>query len=470
MTSQQELNRVLDAFFDAGPEELADRVIDAALDQVDHTRQRYAVRLPRRFLDMPMLSRAAAAAVVGVLVVGGTFYLLKPGQSAIGGPGATSSPGTPAATATAMPTASASPAPSLASSVPGPMGDGRQIQAQTTLADGRVLIAGGYDSNNAALASATLYDPKTNTFTRTSPMTAARGLFTATLLADGRVLVTGGGHASWVGGLGAPYLASAELYDPKTGTFSPTGSMSTPREDHTATRLPDGRVLIVGGDDAAGHSIATAEIYDPRTGGFSSTGSMHTARGFHTATLLADGRVLVAGGESAAWSAAGALASAEIYDPATGTFSATGSMTTERAYHTATLLANGRVLITGGNASVGLVSAEIYDPTSGTFSATGSMADARVFHTATLLPDGHVLVAGGGGDYTNGAFLLTAETYDPTTGRFTATGSMATGRTFHAATLLADGRVLVTGGFGPIAPLASAEIYDPRTGSFKPAG
>jgi hypothetical protein len=303
-------------------------------------------------------------------------------------------------------------------------------------------------------------------------MGAARGLFTATLLTDGRVLVAGGGHASWTGPQGAPFLASAELYDPKTGTFSPTGSMTTAREDHTATLLRDGRVLIVGGDDATSHGLATAELYDPKTGTFSPTGSMSTTRGFHTATLLADGRVLVAGGDTAGWTPSGNLATAELYDPKTGTFTATGSMAAVRAYHDATLLADGRVLVTGGADESGteVPSAEIYDPKTGTFTAAGTMTIARVYHTATLLADGRVLIVGGGSDYTSFLFIPTAEIFDPKTGTFTKTGSLATARTNHAATLLASGRVLVTGGYGATAPLASAELYDPKTGTFSPAG
>jgi hypothetical protein len=165
------------------------------------------------------------------------------------------------------------------------------------------------------------------------------------------------------------------------------------------------------------------------------------------------------------------LASAEIYDPKTGTFSPTGAMTGRRAYDAATLLADGRVLVAGGSTgSTDLASAEIFDPKTGAFSATGPLTVARIYQTATLLADGRVLVAGGGGDYTNRLFLASAEIFDPKTGTFSATGPMTEARTYHGATLLADGRVLVTGGFGALAPLASAEIFDPKTGTFSPTG
>jgi hypothetical protein len=173
-------------------------------------------------------------------------------------------------------------------------------------------------------------------------------------------------------------MSSAEVYDPKAGTFSPTGSLVHPSRDADATLLADGRVLIVGGDQGhdfeSGQFLASAELYDPKTGTFSATGSMATARDFPTATLLADGRVLVAGGLTSSVT----LASAELYDPKTGTFSATGSMATARCFPTATLLADGRVLVAGGDAGPGfssgnyLKSAEIYDPKTGTFSPAGS--------------------------------------------------------------------------------------------------
>jgi hypothetical protein len=350
------------------------------------------------------------------------------------------------------------------------LGAGRQIHTATTLADGRVLVAGGYDNRDAALGSAALYDPTTDTFSQTGSMATARGQHTATKLPDGRVLIVGGGPASWI--VQSSYLASAELYDPKAGTFSPTGSLTTAREFHSATLLADGRVLITGGDHNGDLAVASAELYDPKTGTFSPTGSLATSRGFHTATLLADGRVLIAGGDRAAWADNfPTLDTAEIYDPRTGTFSATGPMTELRTWHAATLLSDGRVLITGGTANgTKLASAELYDPKTGTFSPTGPMTDGRDLHTATLLSDGRVLVAGGGATYGTRTFLASAEIYDPKTGTFSATGSMAETRTYHQANLLADGRVLVTGGYGAQAPLASAETYDPKTGTFSPAG
>jgi prolyl-tRNA editing enzyme YbaK/EbsC (Cys-tRNA(Pro) deacylase) len=384
---------------------------------------------------------------------------------------------TPIPTSTPAPAATASVTP-MRTATPGaatPIGElavGRQIQTATRLADGRVLVAGGYDAADVALASADLYDPPTGAFRRTGPLAVARGYDTATRLVDGRILIAGGNPHQWQ--FDGPFLASAELYDPQTGTFSPTGSLATARNLHSATRLADGRVLMVGGNDTGTHSLAVAELYDPKSGTFSPTGSLAMARGFHTATRLADGRVLIVGGTSVGWNGPPFLASAEIYDPKTGRFAGTRPMAVARGSHTATLLADGRVLITGGTdiGTRSLASAELYDPKTGTFSATGLMTAARTFHEATLLADGRVLVTGGdpaGWSY-DGPFLASAEIYDPKTGAFAATGQLATARTYHTATLLADGRVLVAAGYGDLGPLASAETYHPATGQFSPAG
>jgi hypothetical protein len=293
----------------------------------------------------------------------------------------------------------------------------------------------------------------TGTLGPTGSMSARRSEFSATLLRDGRVLVTGGLQGE---GNGDMTLSSAELYDPAIGTFSPTGSMAVPRADHTATLLRDGRVLITGG-----FGNASAEVYDPAAGTFSQTGSMAIDRVNHTATLLPDGRVLVAGG-GADCTPIGctALASAELYDPATGKFSPTGSMTTARFWHTATLLPDGRVLMVGGfEGKLGdaTAQAELYDPKAGTFSPTSSMTDARASQAATLLPDGRVLIAGG---EANSHGVLRAELYDPGSGGFSQTSGMFDDHAQAQAALLRDGRVLVAGSSG------GAELYDPSTGTF----
>jgi hypothetical protein len=371
-------------------------------------------------------------------------------------------PATPAPTVTATPAA----VPSATSST-GQMSHGRSFHTATALADGRVLVAGGY-FDRYPIKLADVFDPASGTFASTGSLGAARGFDSATRLADGRVLFAGGDPSSWDADV--LYLNSAELFDPRTGTFSPTGSMATTRDFHTATLLRDGRVLIVGGTDTYAHALTSAELYDPTSGTFSATGALGGPRGFHTATRLADGRVLIAGGTSDSWGGAKVLASAEIYNPNTGKFTATGAMSTKRASHTATLLADGRVLMVGGFGAgeTSLASAEIYDPKTGKFTATGSMAEARTFQEASLLADGRVLVTGGdpaGWGY-NGPFLDSAEIYDPTTGAFKTTGSMMDALTNHSATLLPDGRVLIAGGYDGSADVASAEIYDPTTGTF----
>jgi WD40 repeat protein len=250
--------------------------------------------------------------------------------------------------------------------------------------------------------------------------------------------------------------------------FRPTGNMGTGRTAHTATVLPSGKVLIAGGDDCFFNQyynygsclLSSAEVYDSSSGTFAATGSMSVTRVSHTATLLTNGKVLVTGGHDA---------SAELYDPTSGTFAFTGSMSIGRSSHTATLLANGKVLIAGGqNVSGALATAELYDPNSGTFAPTGSMAAVRTSHTATLLANGKVLIAGGSNSA--GAALATTDLYDPVAGSFTASGSMGSPRAFHMATQLSNGNVLVTGGMANGSSLLSAEIYDAVAGSFSATG
>ncbi len=272
----------------------------------------------------------------------------------------------------------------------------RQYHTATLLLNGKVLVAGGYDGSFRVFASAELYDPSTGTFTATGSTSAARAWYTATLLPNGKVLIAGAaaGHAS------------AELYDPSAGRFTTTGNMVEARMLHTATLLGNGKVLIAGGGadsppDAqgiiSGKATASAELYDPNAGTFAATDTMLTVFGSHnshTATLLRDGKVLVAGQPQSSGGPVGP--SAELYDPSTGTFAATGSVTVQRSVNTATLLPGGMVLIAGGwGYAGGLADAELYDPDAGTFAAAGSMSVARAYHTATLLPNGMVLIAGG---------------------------------------------------------------------------
>jgi len=327
----------------------------------------------------------------------------------------------------------------------------RSYHTATVLNNGKVLIAGGTTVNGGSCTCsiAELYDPITRVFTQTGSMTVGREQHTATLLNNGKVLLAGG-----VG------LSSAELYDPATGTFAATGSMTTARYQHIATLLTNGKVLITGGISGTNY-VASAELYDPVTGTFSATGSMTAARALFSATLLNNGMVLVAGGEI---NGTAFLSSAELYDPATGEFTATGALGDGRFYHTATLLNSGKVLIAGGYNVAYLSNAELYDPTSGTFSPTGSLNISRSGHTAALLNNGQVLVAGGY-DSSYG-YLGRPELYDPASGIFSSAGSMVDARVYHTETLLTNGSILIAGGYGGsggLSNLASAELYQPST-------
>ena len=285
----------------------------------------------------------------------------------------------------------------------GSMGTARENHGAVVLLSGKVLILGGDRCTHGVgcvggLATAELFDPATGGFTATGSMAIARSSPTATRLADGTVLATGGGDSS------------AELFDPATGTFTFTGFMSVPRVSPTATRLQNGVVLFAGGGEPFIGNLGTAELFDPVGGTFSDTGGMATARQEHTAILLSNGKVLVAGGDGDA----GTLASAELFDSVAGRFSAAGNMTTARVNHTATLRNDGRVLIVGGqiDSQTGpnvLASAELFDPATGQFTAVPSMKSARTQHAAVLLSNGAVLVIGGSD--INGRPLLSAEIF-----------------------------------------------------------
>jgi WD40 repeat protein len=341
---------------------------------------------------------------------------------------------------------------------------GGQYTAPNTTGSFHVVATSVQDHTKNGIGNVTVVG---SGFRPTGDMNAVRTGHTATLLTGGKVLIAGGDACFFFGYYyyGNCLLDSAEVYDVGTGTFSTTGKMSVTRDFHTATLLSNGKVLITGGHDAS------AELYDPTSGTFAATGSMSVGRNSHTATLLASGKVLIVGGQSVS----GALATAELYDPTTGTFAATGTMAAARTSHTATLLANGKVLIAGGSNSAGatLATTELYDPnsgTNGTFVATGTMAAARTSHTATLLANGNVLITGGIADIANGISLSSAEVYDVGTGSFSATGPMMTVRDSHFAILLANGTVLVAGGsFGSTGGF-TAELYNTGNGTFTETG
>ncbi len=328
----------------------------------------------------------------------------------------------------------------------------RAAHTATLLPNGKVLIAGGFAGDENSLASAEVFDPTTSTFSSAGNMSATRAGHTATLLPNGKVLIAGGYNGS--------YLTSAELYDPSARTFTPTGRMATARSGHVATLLNNGKVVLAGGVGTGWTFLADAELYDPTTNAFTATGGMTMARESHTATLLKNGNVLITGGHKGRRSAITIYSSAEIYNPASGTFSSTGNLTVKRHKHDATLLADGQVLIIGGSderdgrGGSAYRNAEVFNPVTGTFTAVGNMNAARykLQGTTVLLRNGKVLIAGGANR---------AEVFDPATNTFSfADGNMGTMRLFATATLLKNGQVLITGGYDDSqAVSASAWIY-----------
>jgi len=328
----------------------------------------------------------------------------------------------------------------------GKMINPRFSHTATLLPNGLVLLAGGMARNGVVEANAEIYDPVTSQFSYVGKLNAPRGWgTTAALLSNGKVLIAGGASGSWCAT--SCILSSTELYDPANRKFAPTGSMTSPRASASAVLLQTGEVLIVGGD-VGDSSTATAELYHPSTGTFTPTGSMHTPRGYFAAVLLKDGKVLVLGGSSNGQRAGGTVEekTAEIYDPSTGRFSPAGDMSSPRNKLGAALLPDGRVLVVGGQAGgpfgARLATTEIFNPSSGSFSPGPNMNFQRFKNRDGVVP------------LKNGLILLSSgaeqpELYDPAANSFLPTaGEKLDSFYFSTSTLLPNGQVLIAGGYG----------------------
>ena len=320
----------------------------------------------------------------------------------------------------------------------GSMNKNRAAHTATLLNNGKVLIAGGFSGDENGMASTEIFDTATKTFSSGSNLSVARASHTATLLPDGKVLIAGGFNGN--------YLDSAEIYDTKTGKFTAAGKMTMPRSEHIAVLLGNGKVLLAGGVGTGWTFLANAEIYDSATNTFTKTGNMTAARESHTATLLKDGTVLITGGHQGRRSAIEIYQSAEIFNPKNGTFTAVANLLVKRHKHDAVLLNDGRVLIVGGSderdARGSYKNVEIYNPKTKDFANLGEMNLARykLQGTTILLKNGKVLIAGGSNQ---------AEIFDPATNTFeVASGNFERVRLFSTATLLPDGQTLIVGGYG----------------------
>jgi uncharacterized protein YfaQ (DUF2300 family) len=337
------------------------------------------------------------------------------------------------------------------------------------LADGTALEAGGFDANGNSLSQAETYDPASNSFTPTGAMNKAREGCTATTLPDGTVLIAGGNDFSQPGD---PATNTAEIYDPASRTFTYTKrNMIAPRAEQLAVLLQSGKVLLAGGTDNQ-MPVASAELYDPATGTFSATARpLNSPRDQAAAVLLADGRVLIAGGNAGNAS----LDTAELYEPATSTFSlAAGTMSTGRRYAFAAPLPDGNAIVGGGSSAAPgrfpVASVDLFEASTNTFSPTAPLRIARAGAAAAVLADGAPLILGGVDNQGtgNGNFEPSGEIYHPGDGTFTVTGGLNSLRTAYASALLQDGRVLIAGGFNAQVVVSTAELFDPKTGYFTP--
>jgi hypothetical protein len=354
----------------------------------------------------------------------------------------------------------------------------RFIHRTAKLNDGRVLLTGGQSANAPASVitnSVDAFNPADNSVSPVGPMTIRRWSHTATTLTDGRVLVTGGRTAS-TSATGV-VLATAEIYDPVTNTWTETAApMNVARRSHTATLLPDGKVLIAGGGNGVSTTtsqpIQSVEIFDPATGMFTLVGNMTQKRSAHSANVLGDGTVLIAGGSNGT----GTLFptnTAEIFNPADSSFTVVGPMVTSHLAQLPGQLRDGRIVWGSSyfnnthTSAGGLITdqSEIFDPVARTFTSIAPMFKQRIDIGAQGLYDGTLLIAGGVTTSPSfpSIFQPTSEIYDPGTSSWKLSGIMSSGRDEFSGLRLDDGRVMISGGF--VSPgavlLKTVEVYTP---------
>jgi|AutmiccommuBRH23_1029490.scaffolds.fasta_scaffold00301_62 N-acetylneuraminic acid mutarotase len=347
-----------------------------------------------------------------------------------------------------------------------PLPSARFNHAVVLLTNGKVLVTGGTQGGDTFLNSAAIYDPFRGNWSNISSMNYSRSGHTATLLPDGRVLVSGGKGLSGIGT--ADFLNNAEIYDPDTETWILLPSlMNAPRQFHTATLLPEGNVLIVAGQTSSIMVTDSAEIFNPITETFTSVGSLPVgARRDHTATRLPDGKVLIAGGQTGITSPFTYTNTTAIFDPKLNTFSSGVAFTGTRGSHTATLLNNGKVLITGGkyysiiDGTMYRNDVQAYDPITNSWSTLASLPTARSNHRASLLPNGNILISGG----TNGTALMDSRVYDTDANSWSEEKSYKMARYHHTVLLLPSGSLIAIGGYDGSSAIASVERFDPPNG------
>ncbi len=317
----------------------------------------------------------------------------------------------------------------------GSMSTPRDNFAAVALANGKVLVAGGQTIFDNTVNTAELYDPATESFSPTGSLVISVEFPATALLPDGDVLLAGGYSENESG---AALVAGAELYNPTSGSWTPTGSLDEASDGLTATALDSGKVLVTGFTASTGPG-STPELYDPASGSFALTPPLPVAGEYGLVSKLQDGEVLLTNGPNGA---------SALYDPATDAWTATGSLATAHNGGTATLLTSGEVLVVGGvtDAGTAVAAAELYDPATGAWSPTDSLPEGRWGQSAALLPNGSVVIAGGCTDQCDSDPSDAAKSYVYAQGFWSETGSLSSSRDGQSAVVLANGEVLLAGG------------------------